>query len=247
MTFLLCKRDKELVVVHAGMEMDPSLQLFHASFPDRFFDVGMAEQHAMTFATADEVELVNMVVTAAHVDDRPICFRYPRGVVGGMNSFLCNGIPLEIGKGRVLVEGKDVALLGYGVMVQNCLRARSLLASLGIHVIVADARFCKPLDIKIVRELCKEHTFLITVEERSMGGFASHIAQFIALDGQLDGKIKILPRLLLVSSNFLGAFEWRASHYQFPEVSFPSPHYAQAFPPLLYQGHGPLILVFLFE
>ncbi|KAF9617795.1 hypothetical protein IFM89_038906 [Coptis chinensis] len=263
------KRDKELVVVHAGMEMDPSLQLFHASFPDRFFDVGMAEQHAVTFAAglscgglkpfcvvpstflqraydqvvhdvdrqkvpvrfaissaglvgsdgptlggafditfmsclpnmivmapADEVELVNMVVTAAHVDDRPICFRYPRGAVGGMNSFLCNGIPLEIGKGRVLVEGKDVALLGYGVMVQNCLKARSLLASLGIHVTVADARFCKPLDIKLVRELCKEHTFLITVEEGSIGGFGSHIAQFIALDGQLDGKIKWRPIVL---------------------------------------------------
>ncbi|KAF9589065.1 hypothetical protein IFM89_018327 [Coptis chinensis] len=151
----------------------------------------------IVMALADEVELVNMVVTAARVDDRPICFRYPRGVVGGMNNFLCNGIPLEIGKGRVLVEGKYATLLGYGVMVQNCLRAQYLLASLGIHVTVADARFCKPLDIKLVRELCKEHTFLITVEEGSMGGFAFHIAKFIALDGQLDGKIKVMVILFV--------------------------------------------------
>ncbi|KAF9612891.1 hypothetical protein IFM89_004307 [Coptis chinensis] len=127
----------------------------------------------IVMAPADEVELVNMVVTTTHVDDRPICFHYPRGVVGGMNNFLCNGNTLgahdtgstgcQIGKGRVLVEGKDVAFLGYGVMVQNCLRARSILASLGIYVTIADARFCKPLDIKL----------------------------FIELDGQLDGKIKI--------------------------------------------------------
>ncbi|KAF9610129.1 hypothetical protein IFM89_019994, partial [Coptis chinensis] len=118
----------------------------------------------IVMAPTDEVELVNMVVTAAH-----------------------------IGKGRVLVEGKDVALLGYGVMVQNCLRARSLLASLDIHVIVADARFCKPLDIKLVKELCKEHTFFIIVEEGSVGGFVSHIVQFIAL----DGKIKVMVILFV--------------------------------------------------
>nr|QSL78011.1 1-deoxy-D-xylulose-5-phosphate synthase like 2 [Nigella sativa] len=263
------KRDNEIVVVHAGMEMDPALQLFHETFPDRFFDVGMAEQHAVTFAAglacggmkpfcvipstylqraydqvvldvdqqrvpvrfvittagligfdgptlsgafditfmsclpnmivmapSDEDELVNMVATAAHMDDQPICFRYPRGAIGWMNSQLGNGIPLEIGRGRVLVEGKDVALLGYGVMVQNCLKAQSLLASLGIHVTVADARFCKPLDIKLVRQLCEDHTFLITVEEGSVGGFGSHIAQFIALDGHLDGKVKWRPIVL---------------------------------------------------
>ncbi|KAF9615445.1 hypothetical protein IFM89_023551, partial [Coptis chinensis] len=137
----------------------------------------------IVMAPADEVDLVNMVVTAAHVDDRPICFCYPRAHDTGSTG-------CQIGKGRVLVEGKDVALLGYGVMVQNFLRARSLLASLDIHVTIADARFCKPLDIKLVKELCKEHTFLITVEEGSVGGFVSHIVQFIALDGQLDGKIK---------------------------------------------------------
>ncbi|KAK9101904.1 hypothetical protein Sjap_019158 [Stephania japonica] len=148
--------DKEITVVHAGLEKDPSLQLFESHFPDK----------------------------------------YPRGAIVGSNNTLCNGIPLEIGKGRVLVEGKDVVLLGYGVMVQNCLKARSLLASLGIEVTVADARFCKPLDIKLVRQLCREHSILITIEEGSVGGFGSHVAQFLALDGLLDGKIKWRPIVL---------------------------------------------------
>ena len=78
-------------------------------------------------------------------------------------------------------------------MVQNCLKARSLLAELGIEVTVADARFCKPLDIKLLRQLCENHAFVITVEEGSIGGFGSHVAQFIALDGRLDGRTKVIP------------------------------------------------------
>lgn len=89
------------------------------------------------------------------------------------------------------MEGKDVVLLGYGSMVQNCLKAQSLLAKLGIEVTVADARFCKPLDTKLLRQLCDDHAFLITVEEGSIGGLGSHVAQFIALDGKLDGRIKV--------------------------------------------------------
>lgn len=84
-----------------------------------------------------------------------------------------------------------MALLGYGAMVQNCQNAHTLLSKLGLNVTVADARFCKPLDIKLVRDLCENHKFLITVEEGCVGGFGSHVAQFIALDGQLDGKIKV--------------------------------------------------------
>lgn len=97
----------------------------------------------------------------------------------------------QIGKGRVLVEGKNIALLGYGSMVQNCIRAQSLLSKLGVEVTVADARFCKPLDIQLVRQLCKDHAFLITVEEGSIGGFGSHVAHFLSLDGQLDAGIKV--------------------------------------------------------
>ncbi|XP_048132973.1 probable 1-deoxy-D-xylulose-5-phosphate synthase, chloroplastic isoform X2 [Rhodamnia argentea] len=255
--------DKDVVMVHGGVEVEPSLQLFREKFPDKFFDVGMAEQHAVTFsaglscgglkpfcvipsaflqrafdqvvhdvdrqripvrfvitsaglvgsngpvqcgafditfmsclpnmivmAPSDEDELVDMVETAAMVDDRPICFRYPRGAIVQTDKCLSPGIPIEIGRGRILAEGKDVALLGYGSMVQNCVKAWSLLSKLGIEVTVADARFCKPLDIGLLRGLCENHAFLVTVEEGSIGGFGSHVAQFIALDGRLDGRIK---------------------------------------------------------
>ena len=140
-------------------------------------------------ASSVETELMHMVATAAHVEDRPICFRYPRCATAGMSNSVRNEIPLEIGKDKVFIEGKDVALLGYGVMVQNCFKAWSLLSELGIRVTVADARFCKPLDIQFIRELCENHAFLITVEEGSIGGFGSHVAQFTALDGKLDRRI----------------------------------------------------------
>nr|AKP20999.1 1-deoxy-D-xylulose 5-phosphate synthase 3 [Tripterygium wilfordii] len=263
------EKDKDIIMVHAGMEMEPSFQLFQEKFPDKFFDVGMAEQHAVTFsaglscgglkpfcvissaflqrafdqvvhdvdrqripvrfvitsagvvgsdgptqcgafdvtfmsclpnmivmAPSDEDELVRMVATAAQIDDQPVCFRYPRGAIVRADHYVYGGAPIEIGKGRVLVEGKGVALLGYGAMVQHCLKAYALLSNLGIEVTVADARFCKPLDVKLLRLLCENHSFLITVEEGSIGGFGSHVAQYIALDGQLDGKIKWRPIVL---------------------------------------------------
>lgn len=98
---------------------------------------------------------------------------------------------MQLGKGRILLEGTDVALLGYGTMVQNCLAAHALLANLGVSATVADARFCKPLDRDLVRQLAKNHQVLITVEEGSIGGFGSHVVQFMALDGLLDGKLKV--------------------------------------------------------
>jgi 1-deoxy-D-xylulose-5-phosphate synthase len=97
----------------------------------------------------------------------------------------------QIGKGRILVEGTQVALLGYGTMVQNCLAAQKMLEEYGLSVTVADARFCKPLDRDLIRQLAREHQVLITVEEGSIGGFGSHVAQFMALDGLLDGKLKV--------------------------------------------------------
>ncbi|TKY74699.1 1-deoxy-D-xylulose-5-phosphate synthase [Spatholobus suberectus] len=263
------EKDKDIVIVHAGITMEPSLELFRENFPDRFFDVGMAEQHAVTFASglacgglkpfciipssflqraydqvvhdvdqqkipvrfvitsaglvgsdgplqcgafditfmsclpnmivmapSDEVELVHMVATATRINNQPVCFRYPRGALVGKGHTISDGIPIKIGRGRVLVEGKDVAFLGYGSMVQNCLKAHSLLTKLGVEVTVADARFCKPLDIKLLRQLCKHHSFLITVEEGSIGGFGSHVGQFIALNGLLDGRIKWRPIVL---------------------------------------------------
>ncbi|WJX21191.1 1-deoxy-D-xylulose-5-phosphate synthase [Trifolium repens] len=129
--------------------------------------------------------LPNMIVMAPSDE-------YPRGALVGEDHTIHDGILIEIGKGRIRVEVKDVALLGYGSVVQNCLKARSLLAKLGIEVTVADARFCKPLDIKLLWQVCKHHSFLITVEEGSIGGFGSHVSQFIALDGLLDGRIKVI-------------------------------------------------------
>ncbi|XP_062108528.1 probable 1-deoxy-D-xylulose-5-phosphate synthase, chloroplastic isoform X4 [Humulus lupulus] len=262
--------DKDVVAIHAAMGGGTGLNLFLRRFPTRCFDVGIAEQHAVTFAAglaceglkpfcaiyssfmqraydqaihdvdlqklpvrfamdraglvgadgpthcgafdvtfmaclpnmvvmapSDEAELFHMVATAAAIDDRPSCFRYPRGNGTGVALPQGNkGIPLEIGKGRVLVEGERVALLGYGTAVQSCLAAAALVEPHGLRLTVADARFCKPLDHALIRELAKNHEFLITVEEGSIGGFGSHVAQFMALDGLLDGKTKWRPIVL---------------------------------------------------
>lgn len=91
-------------------------------------------------------------------------------------------------------------------MVQNCLKARHLLSKLGIEVTVADARFCKPLDIKLLRQLCENHPFLVTVEEGSVGGFGSHVAQFMALDGKLDGRVKVIP--LLPQNSLIASYSY---------------------------------------
>lgn len=101
------------------------------------------------------------------------------------------GIVMQIGKGRILIEGERVALLGYGSAVQTCLAAATLVEPLGLSLTVADARFCKPLDHALIRKLAKSHEFLITVEEGSIGGFGSHVVQFLALDGLLDGNLKV--------------------------------------------------------
>ncbi|KAF2287734.1 hypothetical protein GH714_002497 [Hevea brasiliensis] len=262
--------DKDIVAIHAAMGGGTGLNLFLRRFPTRCFDVGIAEQHAVTFAAglaceglkpfcaiyssfmqraydqvvhdvdlqklpvrfamdraglvgadgpthcgafdvtfmaclpnmvvmapSDEAELFHMVATAAAIDDRPSCFRYPRGNGVGVQLPPGNkGIPLEVGKGRILIEGERVALLGYGTAVQSCLAAASLVEPHGLLITVADARFCKPLDHTLIRSLAKSHEVLITVEEGSIGGFGSHVAHFLALDGLLDGKLKWRPLVL---------------------------------------------------
>lgn len=107
---------------------------------------------------------------------------------------------VQVGTGRILLEGTQVALLGYGSMVQQCLAAHTILTNCGVSVTVADARFCKPLDHSLIRELAKNHQVLITVEEGSIGGFGSHVAQFMALDGLLDSKLKVWKPLPLLMS-----------------------------------------------
>ncbi|XP_077215055.1 putative 1-deoxy-D-xylulose-5-phosphate synthase 2, chloroplastic [Tasmannia lanceolata] len=258
------EKDGNIVGIHAAMGGGTGLNLFQKQFPTRCFDVGIAEQHAVTFAAglateglkpfcaiystflqrgydqvvhdvdlqkipvrfaidraglvgadgpthcgafdttymaclpnmvvmapSDEAELMHMVATAAAIDDRPSCFRFPRG--NGIGSMLPpnnKGTPLEVGKGRVLEEGSRVAIMGYGTIVQSCIAAGELLRKLGISATIVDARFCKPLDGELIRRVAQEHEVLITVEEGSIGGFSSHVSHFLALSGLLDGNLK---------------------------------------------------------
>ena len=97
----------------------------------------------------------------------------------------------QIGRGRVLREGSKVAVLGFGAIVQNCIGAADLLQEHKVSATVADARFCKPLDGELIKRLAREHEILITVEEGSIGGFGSHVSHFLALNGLLDGNLKV--------------------------------------------------------
>ncbi|CAN0576973.1 unnamed protein product, partial [Laminaria digitata] len=146
-------------------------------------------------AAADEAELVNMVATAAQIDDRPSAFRYPRGEGVGVD-MPDIGVPLEIGKGRVVREGTTVALLSYGGRLQECLRAAEDLAAHGLSATVADARFAKPLDTDLIRRLAREHEVLITIEEGSIGGFATQVMTDLANTGLLAGGLKFRPMTL---------------------------------------------------
>ncbi|MDG2270407.1 MAG: transketolase C-terminal domain-containing protein, partial [Alphaproteobacteria bacterium] len=146
-------------------------------------------------AAADEAELVNMVATAAMIDDRPSAFRYPRGEGVGVD-MPERGQPLEIGKGRIMREGTSVALLSYGGRLQECLRAAEDLATHGLSATVADARFAKPLDTDLVRRLAREHEVLVTIEEGSIGGFATQVMTDLANAGLLDGGLKFRPMTL---------------------------------------------------
>ncbi|KAL0337809.1 UNVERIFIED_CONTAM: putative 1-deoxy-D-xylulose-5-phosphate synthase 2, chloroplastic [Sesamum calycinum] len=258
------EQDSKIVAIHAAMGGGTGLNAFQKRFPSRCFDVGIAEQHAVTFAAglateglkpfcaiyssflqrgydqvahdvdlqklpvrfimdraglvgadgpthcgafdttymaclpnmvvmapSDEAELMHMIATAATINDRPSCLRYPRGNgVGALLPPNNKGTPLEIGRGRILREGSRVAILGFGTIVQNCLAAAKLLDEHGVSVTVADARFCKPLDGHLIRQLAQEHEVLITVEEGSIGGFSSHVSHFLCLNGLLDGNLK---------------------------------------------------------
>mmetsp|Transcript_4722 Transcript_4722/g.10877 ORF Transcript_4722/g.10877 Transcript_4722/m.10877 type:complete len:158 (+) Transcript_4722:25-498(+) len=117
------------------------------------------------------------------------------------------GKVIEVGKGQILQEGTDLCLLGYGTCTNRCLEAAKMLEELDISVTVADARFCKPLDTSLIRQLAKNHAAMITVEEGSIGGFASHVLQFLALDGLLDGNLKVRPLTLPDRPIEHGAFE----------------------------------------
>jgi 1-deoxy-D-xylulose-5-phosphate synthase len=260
--------DDRIVAVTAAMPSGTGLDIFGKAFPERCFDVAIAEQHGVTFAAGlasegykpfvaiystflqrgydqvvhdvaiqglpvrfaidraglvgadgathhgsfdtaylgclpgfvlmaagDEAELVDMVATAAAINDRPSAFRYPRGEGVGVD-MPQRGTPLEIGKGRVLREGTSVALLSYGGRLQECLQAAEDLATHGLSVTVADARFAKPLDVDLVHRLAREHEVLVTVEEGAIGGFATQVMTELANSGLLDGGLKFRPMTL---------------------------------------------------
>ncbi len=262
------EHDPKIVAINAAMPSGTGLDIFAKRFPARCFDVGIAEQHGVTFAAglategykpfaaiystflqraydqvvhdvaiqklpvrfaidraglvgadgathagsfdvtylgclpgfvvmaaADEAELVHMVATAAAIDDRPSAFRYPRGDGVGVE-MPQRGVPLEIGKGRIISEGTKVALLSFGTRLGECMKAAEDLNARGLSTTVADARFCKPLDGDLVTRLAREHEVLITIEEGAIGGFASHVLQHLALTGQLDRGLKVRPMTL---------------------------------------------------
>ncbi len=213
------ERDPKIVAITAAMPSGTGLDLFGQAFPSRTYDVGIAEQHAVTFAAglaadgcthagsfdigymgalpgmvlmaaADEADLAAMIATACEIDDRPSAFRYPRGDGVGVEIPEL-AAPLEIGKGRIVREGTAVALLSFGTRLQETLKAADLLAAHGISATVADARFAKPLDHDLITRLAREHEALITIEEGAMGGFGAFVLQFLAAEGALDAGLKV--------------------------------------------------------
>lgn len=256
-------RDDKIVGITAAMPSGTGIDAFGGAFPKRTFDVGIAEQHAVTFAAgmategykpfcaiystflqraydqvvhdvaiqslpvrfaidragyvgadgsthagsfdttylatlpnfvvmapADEAELVHMVTTAVSINDRPCSFRYPRGEGVGVD-LPEKGEVLEIGKGRIIQEGSSIALLSFGAPLKNALIAAEELEAQGLSTTVADARFAKPLDEELITKLAKTHDVLITTEEGSVGGFGSHVMQYMSDAGLLDGSIKV--------------------------------------------------------
>jgi 1-deoxy-D-xylulose-5-phosphate synthase len=158
------------------------------------FDVAYlaALPNMVVMAASDEAELVHMVATANAYSKGPIAFRYPRGEGTGV-ALPEQGQVLEIGKGRVIKQGSDVAFLSLGTRLAECMKAAQMLEAQGISATVADARFAKPLDEQLIRSLCNDHSLVITVEEGSVGGFAAHVLSFAAKEGITT---RILPMYL---------------------------------------------------
>ena len=156
------------------------------------FDVGYlsALPGMVVMAAADEAELVHMVATAADYDSGPIAFRYPRGNGRGIE-IPERGEVLEIGKGRIVQRGSDLALLSLGTSLQDCEIAAAQLEAEGLSVTIADARFVKPLDMDLVRDLAANHAVLLTVEQGARGGFGAHVLQSMAVEGLLDQGLRV--------------------------------------------------------
>jgi 1-deoxy-D-xylulose-5-phosphate synthase len=151
-------------------------------------------------AAADEAELVHMVATAAAIDDAPSALRYPRGDGIGVEMPEA-GVPLEIGKGRIVREGSSVALLSLGTRLAECHKAADVLAAHGLTTTVADARFAKPLDTELVLRLAREHEVLVTIEEGSIGGFGSQVLHLLAATSAMARGLKV--RCMVLPDVFL--------------------------------------------
>jgi len=267
------EQDTKIIGITGAMPAGTGLNLFEKKFPDRMFDVGIAEQHGVTFAAglategykpfaaiystflqraydqvvhdvalqslpvrfaidraglvgadgpthagsfdvtylstlpnfivmaaSDESELVKMINTSVNINDRPSAFRYPRGNGIGLEMPGINEV-LEIGKGRVLREGKQVAILNFGARLEECKLASEILSKKGIEISIIDARFAKPLDEKLIMEMATNHELLVTIEEGSIGGFGSHVMQLLSERGVFDKGLKfrsmILPDLFI--------------------------------------------------
>ena len=149
----------------------------------------------VVMAAADEAELVHMVATAAAHNDGPIAFRYPRGEGVGVE-MPARGVPLAIGKGRIIREGARVALLSFGTRLAEVQKAAEALVARGLNPSIADARFAKPLDRELILGLARSHEALITIEEGAIGGFASHVAQLLADEGVFDHGLKFRAMVL---------------------------------------------------
>ena len=262
------EQDTRIIGITGAMPSGTGLNLFEKKFPDRTFDVGIAEQHAVTFAAglategykpyaaiystflqraydqvvhdvalqslpvrfaidraglvgadgpthagsfditylstlpnfvvmaaSDEAELVKMINTSVNINDRPSAFRYPRGNGIGMELPSIKDI-LEIGKGRIIQEGKKVAILNFGTRLDECKKAAEKLFNQGIDCTIVDARFAKPLDEKLIMEIATNHEVLITIEEGSIGGFGSHVMQLLSDRGVFDRGLKFRSMIL---------------------------------------------------
>ena len=146
-------------------------------------------------AASDEAELVKMINTSVNINDRPSAFRYPRGNGIGIELPSIKDI-LEIGKGRIIQEGKKVAILNFGTRLDECKKAAEKLFNQGIDCTIVDARFAKPLDEKLIMEIATNHEVLITIEEGSIGGFGSHVMQLLSDRGVFDRGLKFRSMIL---------------------------------------------------
>ena len=262
------ENDSKIIGITAAMPSGTGMDLFSEKFPNRMFDVGIAEQHAVTFAAglategykpyatiystflqraydqvvhdvavqnlpvrfaidraglvgadgpthagsfdvtylstlpnfivmaaSDEAELVKMINTSVDINNNPSALRYPRGNGVGVELPGINE-KIEIGKGRIIIQGKKVAIINFGARLKECLLANETLSKKGINITLVDARFAKPLDENLIWQIATDHEAIITIEEGSIGGFGSHVVQFLSEKNLLDNNLKFRSMFL---------------------------------------------------